>query len=314
MSGGGGSKSSSTTAQPKWLREYARDYLLPMFQNQLNPSQESPYYGQLSNMYQGILGQGTQLNPDVSNTLQQMVQTGNPFDQTKIYQSALPQYQSNLTQGIAQARETGGMEGGLRSSGADTYMGRAIGQTTEDFQKYLTEMGMQGHEAAAGRQMGAIPLGMQGQQFPMQMLSQLGGLGQQTQMEQYPWLQEAMKFFQGSPMISTGSSATAGGGSAGLNCCFIFIEGEGKLTHIVREFRDEHYLDTLVAKGYKKMASWLVPLMQRSKKLKFIIRASMTKPLTHYAEWYYGLNKWGWIGYPNKLLWTNIWRGYGRLA
>jgi hypothetical protein len=95
-------------------------------------------------------------------------------------------------------------------------------------------------------------------------------------------------------------------------CCFIFIEGEGEVTETVRRYRDEHYLNTPVAWGYKKMASWLVPLMKRSRLIKNIIRYSMTKPLGKYADWYYGKNHYGWIFTPNKLFWVGIWDIYGR--
>jgi len=98
-----------------------------------------------------------------------------------------------------------------------------------------------------------------------------------------------------------------------LLCCFIFIEGEGELTEIVRRYRDEHYLNSFVSVGYKKMASWLVPLMKKYKLIKLMVKYTMTRPLTHYAEWYYGLNKYGWLCTPHKLFWTKLWDFYGQM-
>ncbi len=71
-------------------------------------------------------------------------------------------------------------------------------------------------------------------------------------------------------------------------CCFIFIEGEGHLTDIVRKYRDEHYTGTLVDPGYRWMASWLVPIMKRNPSIKKIVRKVMTQPLTRFAQWWYG--------------------------
>ena len=102
------------------------------------------------------------------------------------------------------------------------------------------------------------------------------------------------------------------GGKKG-GCCFIFIEGEGELTETVRKYRDEHYLNTPVALGYKGMASWLVPLMKRHRWVKEMVRFTMTRPLSRYAEWYYGQNSYGWVMWPLKSFWTSTWGFYGKL-
>ena len=97
-----------------------------------------------------------------------------------------------------------------------------------------------------------------------------------------------------------------------LGCCFNFLEAEGEITEYVRKYRDEHYLNTDVAIGYKLMAFWLVPLMREHKWVKSLVRYTMTRPLTKYAEWYYGKNWYGWVFIPSKL-WVVIWNVYGKI-
>jgi len=94
-------------------------------------------------------------------------------------------------------------------------------------------------------------------------------------------------------------------------CCFIFIQGEGDLTMAVRHYRDKNYgHDSSVANGYRRMAKWIVPLMKKNFFIQNLIKYSMTTPLSKYAEWSIGQNKYGWIFWPFKF-WTIIWRMLG---
>lgn len=98
-----------------------------------------------------------------------------------------------------------------------------------------------------------------------------------------------------------------------FNCCFIFIQGEGELTQIVRNYRNLHYGNTsFVAFGYKWMANWLVPLMKKNIIVQKFIKYFMTTPLSKYAEWYFNKNNYGWIFWPFKI-WVTTWRTIGFL-
>jgi hypothetical protein len=107
--------------------------------------------------------------------------------------------------------------------------------------------------------------------------------------------------------ISQGISS--GMGMVGGMFCWIFREAEGEVPKVIERYRDEHYpKEGPVCQGYKKMAEWLVPLMKRFKLIKRIVRLIMTRPLTKYAKWYYGLNKYGWVFKPLGDFWVKIWR------
>lgn len=109
------------------------------------------------------------------------------------------------------------------------------------------------------------------------------------------------------------SALSRGGGGKSAGCGFIFTQGEGILTNSVRRYRDSHYgHDGDVANGYRWMASWLVPLMENSKLLTWIVRKIMTQPLTQYALWDCGENRYGWIFQPFKV-WTVIWNLIGKI-
>jgi len=100
------------------------------------------------------------------------------------------------------------------------------------------------------------------------------------------------------------------GGQAGLTCCFIMNEA-GDLTDAVRVTRDSRYKNDLeVAYGYKKMAKWLVPLMQNSPVVKFLVKWTMTHPIAKVAE-VRKVNKHQPALYPIGLFWEAVWRVYG---
>jgi len=87
----------------------------------------------------------------------------------------------------------------------------------------------------------------------------------------------------GTPALSQGTSA--GGGVAG-NCCFIFMEAyNGQMPSSVRRCRDRYYVKfPAIATGYKRMAKWLVPLMQRYECVRKLVWKTMICPLTKHGE------------------------------
>jgi len=77
------------------------------------------------------------------------------------------------------------------------------------------------------------------------------------------------------------------GWNAGLNCCFIFLEAlNGELPWYVRKGRDM-FCSVERVRGYKKMASWLVPLMQKSRVVKHLVNLVMVKPFLVRGAWFY---------------------------
>lgn len=101
----------------------------------------------------------------------------------------------------------------------------------------------------------------------------------------------------------TGAMSTVGGGG----CCFIFLEG-GLLTGKVKELRDELFTkDSYVAKGYRKMAEWLVPWMRKSQFIKKIVIKLMLKPIATYSDKRNG------FFIPVCIFWCLVWDLYGRL-
>jgi len=89
-------------------------------------------------------------------------------------------------------------------------------------------------------------------------------------------------------------------------CCFIFLEaryGNGVMDSVVRRFRDEQ-LTPRNQRGYYKLSQVLVPLMRKSKFVKFVVQATMTSPLVAYGKAYYGEgSKLGFLFAPVKRFW-----------
>jgi hypothetical protein len=104
---------------------------------------------------------------------------------------------------------------------------------------------------------------------------------------------------------------TAMGVASSLNpCCFIFMEAyNGKLPWYVRECRDYWY-DRIpeLGEGYKKMAKWLVPMMQKSKVVRFLVNNLMVKPISQIGEYIVGMkNDYSIIDMTIHNTWFNIW-------
>ncbi len=105
------------------------------------------------------------------------------------------------------------------------------------------------------------------------------------------------------------AKATLLAAKEGGGCCFIFLEaryGDGTLDHVVRKFRDE-MLTKQNRRGYYKISEVLVPLMRKSKVVKFAVRAFMTDPLVAYGRAYYGEgSKLGFVFKPVKNFWLKM--------
>lgn len=109
---------------------------------------------------------------------------------------------------------------------------------------------------------------------------------------------------------NTGSKtkSAAGGSKKSGGCCFIMLEaryGDGTMDQVVRRYRDEYMTDKN-RRGYYKLAEVLVPLMRKSKVVKWIVTKTMADPLVAYGKYYYGENKTGVIYTPVKNFWMKL--------
>ena len=99
-------------------------------------------------------------------------------------------------------------------------------------------------------------------------------------------------------------------GSNMPSCCFIFMEAyNGKLPWYVRECRDYWY-DRIpeLSVGYKKMAKWLVPWMQKSGAVRFFVNTTMIKPISRIGEYLVGMkNDYSVIDMTLHNTWFKIW-------
>ena len=82
----------------------------------------------------------------------------------------------------------------------------------------------------------------------------------------------------GSTSMTTNSPATY----LGSICCFIFLEAyHGNIPSHVRKYRDKVYNKNHdIATGYRRMAKWLVPSMQRFSLVRFLVWYLMVLPIT----------------------------------
>lgn len=116
----------------------------------------------------------------------------------------------------------------------------------------------------------------------------------------------------GSP-IGVSNAVTSGIGNI---CCFIFMEAyNGQLPWWVRKCRDMYYKEEpIVALGYKRMARWFVPLMQRSSLVRWLVNITMIKPLTRFGGYICsvpGYEK-GYRYLEFRDFWFAVWRHLGR--
>ncbi len=106
---------------------------------------------------------------------------------------------------------------------------------------------------------------------------------------------------------------TSSANSAMGICCFIVIQGEGVLTDEVRMARNiiMLVLGFDMAEGYRKMQTWLIPMMQKHRSVMWLIRATMTRPITLYSLWRVRGIGTGYLFIPNGLFWLAIWKWMG---
>jgi len=104
------------------------------------------------------------------------------------------------------------------------------------------------------------------------------------------------------------------GSGAGVSCCFILLAATGgELPWFVRYCRD-HLGTEETRRGYRRMARWLVPLMQRWSAVRLFVEATMVHPLIQYGgyltrqEGYEG----GFVFRPVKRVWFAIWNYLGK--
>ncbi len=73
-------------------------------------------------------------------------------------------------------------------------------------------------------------------------------------------------------------------------CCFIFCATDptDELLQVIRRYKDSHFSKlSTVARGYKRLAIWLVPSMRRHNIVKQLIKYVMVHPMELYAKAYY---------------------------
>jgi hypothetical protein len=104
------------------------------------------------------------------------------------------------------------------------------------------------------------------------------------------------------------SSSTSSSSSSGDGCCFIMLEaryGNGTMDEVVRRYRDEYMTDRN-RRGYYKLAEVLVPLMRKSKIVKWVVTKTFADPLVSYGKYYYGENRHGVVFTPVKNFWMKL--------
>lgn len=119
-----------------------------------------------------------------------------------------------------------------------------------------------------------------------------------------------------------GANAQTGAAQIGANspaaylgavCCFIFLEAyHGNIPKHVRHGRDKYYaLNHDIATGYRRMAKWLVPLMQRSSIIRKLTWHLMIFPITSHLG--YSHRRTGWIKYRKTThFWLKFWAWLGK--
>lgn len=92
----------------------------------------------------------------------------------------------------------------------------------------------------------------------------------------------------------------------GGGCCFIFLEANnGYLDIVARRYRDEH-MTLRNQRGYYKLSEVLVPLMRKSRIVKFLVRTAMTRPMILAGKYFYGYGGIGWLFVPLAYWWVNL--------
>ena len=100
----------------------------------------------------------------------------------------------------------------------------------------------------------------------------------------------------------------------GSVCCFIFMEGlNGQLPWTVRKYRDMYYhAEPEIALGYRRMAKWLVPLMERFDFVKSLVNETMIMPMVQYGFYLEGLSDNGSQYKGRNNFWLKAWKFLGK--
>jgi hypothetical protein len=94
-------------------------------------------------------------------------------------------------------------------------------------------------------------------------------------------------------------------------CCFIFISAYDGLLPIVRRYRDEH-MNEKNRRGYYRIADKIVPIMEKSKMFKWLVRFFMTGPMVRYGKYFYGEGKIGIVFKPITKFWLGFFELFGK--
>lgn len=99
-----------------------------------------------------------------------------------------------------------------------------------------------------------------------------------------------------------------------VKCCFIFMEGlNGQLPWTVRKYRDlYYYAEPAIATGYKRMAKWLVPVMEKSAMIKSLVNELMIMPMVQYGYYLEGLTDNGSQYKDINNFWLKVWKYLGK--
>lgn len=116
---------------------------------------------------------------------------------------------------------------------------------------------------------------------------------------------QATSAYQNSPQGSFVANAGA--------CCFIFMEVyHGTMPSYVRQCRDRYYsVYPQIAKGYKRMAKWLVPAMQNSSLIRAVVWLTMIRPITEHGA-FVRRNVTGTNHKHIRKFWFTIWNYLGK--
>lgn len=100
------------------------------------------------------------------------------------------------------------------------------------------------------------------------------------------------------------------GQNAKCSMCYIFKEfyGYPDVPMYLRWVRDYEYRrNPKLARGYKKMSYWLIPIMRKSNIVRSLVDYLMIKPLSGYAQYLTGYSKIGWVFSPFRFFWLKAW-------
>lgn len=100
------------------------------------------------------------------------------------------------------------------------------------------------------------------------------------------------------------------------SCCFIFMEAyNGELPDYVRICRDYWYNNIPeLSVGYKRMAKWMVPAMQKSCIIRSLVNFWMIKPISRIGEYLVGTkNDYSTVDMMIHNMWFRIWYFYGKI-